>query len=684
MNPTPHPSPSRPSIPEPRRPPAHFFGRDEYVAEMVRIVNGCIKAGRGARLVVRGYGGIGKTSVALAVCHHPEIRDLFGEFRFFIECEAAETPALLLQEVADSLGINLSNGDAQSVVAEQLKVISNNQSLLLILDNAETFLHYSDFSKTKEINDILSYIAAIPSITLILTKRGPEQPIAVKWDVLEELDVLSLAAAREIFFSITNPNFVSSERTGVDSLLAAVDCVPLAVELLAQVAQSGNESLEKLHNRWTKRRTDLLKLPGHDHRETSVSASIEVSLRSQLMEESSHAKRLLSMISYLPEGVLFSHVERLSADWQIDVDDAAHVLKRLSLAHEASNRFFLTTLSPIREHIRRNYTIQDTDLQMLRQWHLELANKADRTPSDPTTQADLALNHINISHVLQRYIESDRLGPDVVVAALNFSSFLYWWCPSTDLLLNLLASKHAGGMTDDTLGAVYLKLGQMFHARGDYVNAKVEFKRARFKFEALGCRLEAAKCTRNLGETFGMLSDNDTARTELEKARSESEELGDLLGAAQCIRSLGSILYTQKEYDGSRLEFERARSKFEALGYRLGVAQCIQCLGHILSAQYDHIGAKVAFEEARSEFEVLGDRLEAAQCMECLGYIHLLHRDDVTAKVELEKARLVCGEFGDRLGVARCSKSLDIIHRSPRTEFDHRSREESRRRYICL
>jgi predicted ATPase len=263
-----------PKICQPRRPPSHFFGRDAYVDKIVSTVEICHKASRPACLVIRGYGGIGKTSVALAVCHDVAVRKLFGENRFFVECETAETPALLLQEIASRLGIDLSQGDAHALVVKGLNIMSITQPLLLVLDNAETFL-YSTHAHAKEIDTILSEISSMVNVTLILTKRGPEQPLAVQWDSLQELDVLSLEAARQIFHSIRSATVTNHDLARLDKLLDAVDYVPLAVRLLAQVAQSGNESLEQLHKRWSGRKTDLLRLRGRpDHRETSVDAQL--------------------------------------------------------------------------------------------------------------------------------------------------------------------------------------------------------------------------------------------------------------------------------------------------------------------------------------------------------------------------------------------------------------------------
>jgi tetratricopeptide (TPR) repeat protein len=650
-------------IRKPPLPPPHFFGREAYVNRIVHIIQTCHESGRGARLVVRGYGGIGKTSVTLAVCHHPTVHELFGDLRCFVRCEAAETPALLLREIASCLQISISQGDAYSLVMTGLKRMSITQPLLLILDNAETFLYHSD---GKEIDAILSEISAIRNITLILTKRGVDNPIAVQWDKMEELAVLSLEAARKTFLSITEHDSADSDCAGIDLLLTALDCVPLAVSLLARVAQSSKVGLDRLQVRWSRRKTDLLGLHGRlGDREASVSTSIDVSLRSRLMEENEHAQRLLTIISYLPEGILVAHIDKLSARWDANVDDAEHLLTQLSLAHKSSNERFLTTLSPIREHISRRHPITGSDLKLLQTWHLELANKGECGPGDPafcSTQVELAINQNNISFILQRMIERDKIDRDAIDAVLNVSRFLYWSAPNAHLLRLLLSSQHFELMESKIRARLQFQLQDILRMQNDNIGARTAALRAREEFQKIGDSLGMAQCTRRLGDIHYMQSDYSGARDALEQARSQFEILGDRLGSAQCTQSLGDIHYMQSDYSNAHDKLERSRSEFEMLGERLGAAQCIKSLGNIHYMQSDYSNAEVKLEWACSEFKSLGDLLGAAQCTRRLGDIRGIQLDYLDAQVKLEHARSDFEVLGDRLGMAQCTQSLGVIH----------------------
>jgi tetratricopeptide (TPR) repeat protein len=592
--------------------------------------------------------------------------------------------------------------------------MSRTQPLLLILDNAESFLQYTNHTHIKEIEDILSDIAATPNVTLILTKRGVELPVVVKWDELEELNVLSLNDARQVFLSIaTNSSNVSPNLALLDSLLEALDCVPLAVKLLAQVAQSGKERVEQLHKRWTSRRTDLLKLRGRpNHRETCISTSIEVSLHSQLMEEDIYAKRLLGIISYLPDGILLTKLEDLSAEWDSNVHESAHTLKQLSLAHESSSHDFLTTLSPIREHISRHHDITEADLKLIRHWHLTLSNRGYCNPGDTeflSTQADLAINQNNISAVLRRHIDNDLLDQEVLRAVFHFSWFLYWRAPNGDLLHLVLSSQHANKLKSTFRGQFLLLLGIIFRMQhdpdkakailaksrtelevagdangvaqciqnigevlglqNDHINARLCFVEARTQFQTIGNGICAAQCTRSLGDIFRLQRDYSNAAPTLKEARLELEAAGDRLGAAQCAKSLGDILSAQTDYDSAKTMLTEAQLEFVALGSRLGAAHCALSLSNILHMQNEYDSAIAMLKEARVELIAMGDRFGAAQCDQCIGHALRAQGDYDSATTVLKKARLDFEAIGNRHGAARCALSLGNILRE-QNEYD--------------
>jgi len=108
------------------------------VQTIIEIMRSKVLSGAGARLVIGGPGGIGKTSVALSIFHSPELDGTFPPTRrFFVPCHSITTASTFLSAIASSLGVKISQGDAMALVMEKLE--SESAPLMLLLDNGESF-----------------------------------------------------------------------------------------------------------------------------------------------------------------------------------------------------------------------------------------------------------------------------------------------------------------------------------------------------------------------------------------------------------------------------------------------------------------------------------------------------------------------------------------------------------------
>jgi tetratricopeptide (TPR) repeat protein len=625
------------------------------VQKITEVVKAKALSGPGARLVIGGPGGIGKTSLALAIFHSPELDGFFPRTqRFFIPCQSITTASTFLSAIASSLGVKISQGDALTLVIEKLKTEST--PLMLVVDNAESF--WFDHEIQPHARAILRHICAIPTVTLLLTIRGTECPNVTVWDPLPLLGPLSLLHARQAFLTIaTNAELDAS----LDSLLKMVDYVPLAVSLLARRCQITGESAVTLCNRWEKEHTELLKLGGSEP-DDNIDISIKLSLDSPLIRGNHDVLRLLSVVSYLPAGISEEACSSMSLP-EVELSAAEFLLRRLSLTYSPTPGW-ITTLEPIRVYVRRQAPPLACDLDTVENWHVNLANThGNYRPSDaefPTASTKLTANSANISFILHALIQQQKDSALIADAVLAFSSFLYWVHPNGDLMEMLLSAKI--NKLDQRIKARCLRcLGDILLMQHQHEAAQLKLGDAQSEFVEVSDRLGAAQCLQSLGNTLLMQHRYKEAQSKLEEARSEFINIGNRLGAAQCLRSLGNILRMQDEYKEAQLKLEEARSEFISLGARLGAAQCLQCLGDILLPQGQHEEAQPKLEEARSEFISIGDRLGAAQCLQSLGNILRIQDQYEEARSMLEDARSEFVNIGNRLGAAQCLKILGYI-----------------------
>ncbi|KZV68394.1 hypothetical protein PENSPDRAFT_687265 [Peniophora sp. CONT] len=76
--------------------PAIFHGRDSEIARIRDVIS---KHQKSARIAILGPGGIGKTSILLAVLYDPEVVQIFADCRYFLSCESITSAKGLVQQL---------------------------------------------------------------------------------------------------------------------------------------------------------------------------------------------------------------------------------------------------------------------------------------------------------------------------------------------------------------------------------------------------------------------------------------------------------------------------------------------------------------------------------------------------------------------------------------------------------
>ncbi|KAF8214646.1 hypothetical protein K438DRAFT_1749738 [Mycena galopus ATCC 62051] len=238
--------------------PKIFHGCDLELKHILKLISQC-----SPRIAILGGGGMGKTSLARAVLHHPDTCSKF-EHRFF------------------------------DLTRPVVQYFSRKIFCLLILDNLETV--WEPITSRAGVEEFLSLLAGVEHLSLIITMRGAERPAKVQWThpFLVPLQSLSNVAARQTFIEITDNSLTIEE---IDKLLGFTDNMPLAVDLIAHLADY--EGFSNVLARWKTEKTSLLSV-GFD-RQSSVNASINLSLSSPRITLGS--KELLSLLSILPNGL---------------------------------------------------------------------------------------------------------------------------------------------------------------------------------------------------------------------------------------------------------------------------------------------------------------------------------------------------------------------------------------------
>jgi predicted ATPase/DNA-binding XRE family transcriptional regulator len=189
------------------------------------------------RLVtLTGPGGVGKTRLALATAER--LGDVFADGRVFVDLAALRDPALVLSQVATTLGLRETAGRSlDAVLAEFLR----GREMLLILDNYEHLLDAASVATR--------ILATGPRVKIVVTSRAPlrvrgehEFPVP-PLDLPsagEDCDLTVLAASEAVAFFVdraraVRPDFTltAGNAAAITEICARLDGLPLALELAA-------------------------------------------------------------------------------------------------------------------------------------------------------------------------------------------------------------------------------------------------------------------------------------------------------------------------------------------------------------------------------------------------------------------------------------------------------------------
>ncbi|KAJ7872213.1 P-loop containing nucleoside triphosphate hydrolase protein, partial [Mycena leptocephala] len=335
--------------------PKIFHGRESELKDLIDIFL-CDPS----RAAILGPGGMGKTTLAIALVHHPAIIEKYGLVHF-ISCESATTFGDLVTNIGSYLGLDPSPLLSKAIVRH----FGRCGPCLVVLDNFET--PWEPRESRAQVEGFLSLLADIPSLALLLTMRGAERPGKVKWNrpFLSPLEPLPPSASRQIFLEVADEPG-TGEESALNDLLDLSDNLPLAVSLMANIASFDGYS--NTLARWQAENTALLS-EGHDKR-SNLEKSIILSLNSPRISSTPHVKNLISLLSLLPDGIRPEDI--IAGKVPIpNVRQCQSVLLGTSLAYiDVKGR--LKTLSPVREYIRRAYPASHSLSRPLRIYFQEL------------------------------------------------------------------------------------------------------------------------------------------------------------------------------------------------------------------------------------------------------------------------------------------------------------------------
>lgn len=444
-----------------------IFGREN---QLQTIVSSLLSDGHA---LISGAPGIGKTALAVTCLYHDQVVEKFGYFRFFVSLEKQAEPHAILSATALVLGLTV-NGDDASLL-RQISLFAKENPFVIIYDNAEDAFeeHFLECEK------VLRLISQINGVSVILTTRDmlPLINNSVSFDVLDKLDP---EASKDTFLAMSGQKR-TGEEGALNTLLEALDGHPLSLHLIAAQSRKFRDLTELLAG-WEQQKALLLKRRGQgEGRLTSVRASLATSFASKKLTGDPLARRLLNILSELPDGLNENECRSLLSDKSIVSKvralEAINILRDLNLVENRPNGS-IRMLNPLRESIKLDHCLSAKDKNAIVSKYQKgiLAFSVMNPSSDAFDNLDS--RHMNAESACRLAVDCWPLSKPLYELIASYTVYLSLSGRAIDPTWEQLAKRFAQSGEFVFGVSLLTRLGTIEFSRGNSARAKALYHRA--------------------------------------------------------------------------------------------------------------------------------------------------------------------------------------------------------------
>ena len=576
--------------------PEIFHGRHDMVEDIAQL----LLQEETSRVCILGPGGMGKTSVSLAVVELPFIKKRFTRGNtVWVPCIAATSATLLLEILYIQLQIP---GDKEVTLEKIISELDTlKQPRLIVVDNFETPWN----GNHKQVGDILRRLAMLSHIAILVTMRGRRPPCygAIKWQS-KYIESTDEKACLRIYHDI-NPN--SKNDPDVAKLLSALGHMPFAVTLMANLGAESRSSAKELLDSWSKSGTKILS----NDPEQSMDQCIRLSVRSDLVKRNPDAILLFAILSLLPAGTTKENLLWWAPAIKSTIPSAIATLSQAALLvenrRENSSSPVLFVVPVVQSFMQQKNRISQ---EVRKQVHLLCCEYvlAHACWDDDPTFADkskmLAAEDTNIHSILFDSSLSQLTVPShtTMEALIAFNWYRCFTKPNLEIAKHVVMAAKSSGVQRYIASAVWC-LGETYHRLGNCDTSYNHTRKAYHLFNSLPpgevelqrlcglCGVDLVEAARHVLQADKVVS----LAWDIER---KCASLSDDLVHGLSLLKLGIALNEVQQRQEALYYMDRARAVFKAVGHTLYLSRAYHVISWVHLDEHKFPDALDAAEEA--------------------------------------------------------------------------------------
>ncbi len=605
---------------------------------------------------LRGLPGIGKTALAVALVHDPEVQQHFSDGVLWAGLGRTADILTHLDTWGAALGISPTEMEKLiDIKARQRRIQAaiGQKRMLLVADDV---WKVDDALALKLGSDNCAYLVTtrLPEVSARLTAEG-----ATLVDELSEDDGLKLLTqlAQEV---------VQAEPNDARMLVQAVGGLPLALTIMGNYlrVQTHSGQPQRIHRALTllhkaEERLQLNEPQGGLESHPSLPAGTPLSLKAvigisdeALEEPARQALRAFSV--FPPKPNTFSEEAALAV--AVVSEELLNSLTDVGLLESSgSNRYTLHQI--IADYAKAALKDEEAYQRMVEFFVTFVA----------TNEAGydlLTVESNNILTALQIAFERGMKAA-LVRGADAFAHFLESRGMYSLAEMHLQRAQEAARSLGDTAGLVtaLLNLGRIAERYGDHVQAKEYLQEGLTLAQQGGQSHNVAEALRELGIVARGQGQPDQAERLYKEALEIFLQLDDQNGIARILRELGNVARDKGQPDQANHLYKEALAVFRRLEDRRNVAETLGGLGVVLQDQGQPEKAQHLYKSAVDVFHQLGDQRSEARILRNQGNLAREQGQIEEARHLYQRVLIISRQLGDRSGIARTLRNLGVLAR---------------------
>ncbi|KAH8806933.1 hypothetical protein DL96DRAFT_1562451 [Flagelloscypha sp. PMI_526] len=591
-------------------PPEFVFGHGAVIESVAKEV----LSSSAARIAILGQSGFGKSTLAVAVLHDPQVTTTFPS-RYFVSCELAPTTELLEDLIADAISIPRPIRRSQGITLVS-QIVSNVRRLshpvLICIDDLEKLWDLdAEKQKLAQFLDCLSVLG--PKLALVVIMRGTQEPkTSFPWSS-SILPGFSTNQSISMYEALSNQTANKPAR----KLLSKLNGCPLAVKLLALLVREG-DTPSQLRSRWID-----YNYKTHEIDENLNPSSLEQIIHLSIFNAriSNSARLVLGLIALMPYGLStsqpwlkdFESTLPAGTDLRLEI----RALERAALLEKGGmsrvrmfppiRQFCLTLVVPpsrrisslIRSHIRK--VIEHWDI-----WN-------------STSQSVIPLEMPNIRSLLLYGSTLKPLPHRIGRASAGYTNWAGWQgADESALLCSFL--RLSNSLRDKA--NIYHSLGKVHKQFGRLDAAIVSFSRSVELFTE-------AEDQQRVAEAYSYIAQIRITQSRLEDAEASFTlalkiyvRLRDRMGEADIHAALGDFYRHGDRLDTAEVSFTRALKLCKQARDSSREAKVHYAIGHLQDLQNRLDEAEISFNHALTRYSECQDFYGKAYTHRAIGHLH--------------------------------------------------------------